>query len=1266
MQKPLKKLSKMASSLLSLAIISSSLFVSLPSEEVNAAVPGGDRDISFNTGEGPGLNKTGFFGFPEVVDMVLQNDNKLIIVGNEFSHFNDTSRSGIARINSNGSLDTTFNVGSGFTGNLIEEWDNLGRYGVSAIALQPDGKVIVVGSFKYYNNTSQRGIARINSDGSLDTTFSVGTGFDETVTSIAIQGDGKIIVGGYFSQYNGTNRTRIARINSDGSIDTTFNPGTGVNNIIYSIVIDDNNKILIGGAFHTYNGITKRGIARLNSDGSLDSSFNNGGVGITGVGDVKSISIQNDGKIIIAGNSFYTYNSSPIGRALARLNADGTLDTTFNTNIGDSIELNSSIFTTSIQSDGKIIIGGNFMSFNGNNSPRIARLNSNGSFDASFNVGVGANNNIWASLIQDDGKIVIGGAFTGYNPFHTILNQSGQNNVKYVARLNSNGSLDSSLALQTGFSDRIFTISQQSDGKFIIGGWFYSYNSINTNMIARLNTDGSLDTSFNIGTGANAAIYTTLVQNNGKIIIGGAFTNFNGTNRNRIMRLNSNGSIDNSFNVGTGANDELTTSLLQKDGKIIIGGWFNSYNGVNRNYIARINSNGSLDTSFDIGDGPDNGIESMVLQSDGKIIIGGWFNAYNGIERNYIARLNSDGSLDTSFNVGMGTDDGVYSLAMQNDGKILIGGYFTEYNGVSAHGVARLNSDGSIDTTFESPFSGSSGAEVLEVDPTGRILIGGWNSIDDWDTTIIFTRLNSDGSIDDFFSTQYYPDMDNIPTSFIVQPDGRIIMAGRFAKYNGLFTPHLVRFFPVLYQADNLDPSLDLGINGTSLKVGTQNGSRSPSEQVTLKATGNVPLSDFVVDFSNGDVDFAGVTAGSDSASGKAFLSGLNDTAIPELSSTHSLYIPKHVGQTSVHICPDATQMSEVFMGCSNGYTLNYGTASNLSIVNIDSQDYWRVTGLTGTGGLGTYSNGVLLTITPNNGLESVAQEVDVTYTSGGGFVNGDVIQLTWDAGITLANCTTPTTDADGDLTNDGSSSVTGQTYTYTYSGNATSSVDLCMSVQGLSGNYAVTLNDDNGSFSSALYYINPEGGDVNVIANIAPTLSFNIRNIDDSADLNVCNFGDVSTSTPIPNVNGVVDGGECGYSLAVGTNSSSGFTMQMSSNGQLSNGVSNINNVLNNGTWSAGEEAYGIAQVIVGQTGRDPLSGDYDQSLTREGNFLTDTTPVPTTATDFVTYTDGVQYEAGNLDTDVTKVIHGLVVGAGTPAGSYSQVVTYTLTASF
>ena len=258
----------------------------------------------------------------------------------------------------------------------------------------------------------------------------------------------------------------------------------------------------------------------------------------------------------------------------------------------------------------------------------------------------------------------------------------------------------------------------------MIGGSFTSYNGTSRNRIARLNTDGNLDSSFNPGTGVtgtNVGISSITLQSDGKILIVGSFTAYNGTPKNRLARLNTDGSIETSFNPVTGANSNVSSIALQLDGKIIIGGSFTAYNGTDRNSIARLNTDGSLDTNFNprIGIGGSLGgnssfLYSIALQSDGKILIGGGFSTYSAITRNGIARLNIDGSLDNSFNPGIGANDYVSSIALQSDGKILMGGSFTTYNGTPRNRIARLNANGSLDNSFN-PGTGVAGANFSKV-----------------------------------------------------------------------------------------------------------------------------------------------------------------------------------------------------------------------------------------------------------------------------------------------------------------------------------------------------------------------------------------------------------------------------------------------------------------------------------------------------------------------------------------------------------------------
>ena len=210
-------------------------------------------------------------------------------------------------------------------------------------------------------------------------------------------------------------------------------------------------------------------------------------------------------------------------------------------------------------------------------------------------------------------------------------------------------------------------------------------------------------------------VHKIVVQPDGKILVGGRFENYAGTARSKIIRLNSDGSIDGTFFAGSGfptGSFAVFDLALQSDGKILVGGMFPSYGGVSRNRILRLNSDGTLDTSFVVGTGFDTIVNAIKVQTDGKILVGGLFTSYNGTSKNYIIRLNSDGSIDGTFSIGSGFNNQVQTIALQADGKILIGGSFTSYNGTSAKAIVRLNSDGTLDTSFTTNirFSSASGS----------------------------------------------------------------------------------------------------------------------------------------------------------------------------------------------------------------------------------------------------------------------------------------------------------------------------------------------------------------------------------------------------------------------------------------------------------------------------------------------------------------------------------------------------------------------------
>ncbi|AFM10713.1 chitobiase/beta-hexosaminidase C-terminal domain-containing protein [Turneriella parva] len=360
----------------------------------------------------------------------------------------------------------------------------------------------------------------------------------------------------------------------------------------------------------------------------------------------------------------------------------GIIDATFNP--GSSANVIQSL---AIQTDGKIIIGGLFTAYNGISRNRIARVNADGTLDLTFNPGTGANNSVYSMAIQSDGKILIGGG-TFFGGGFTTYDGTPRSRI---ARINTDGSLDISFDPGTGADNSIMAIIVQPDGKIVIGGFFTSYNGTARNRIARLNADGSLDTSFNPGSGADNPILAMGVQPDGKILISGTFANYNGVSRNRIARINSDGSLDTTLAPGSGiSTGGVFSMLLQTDGKIVLAGSLENYQGVPHFRILRILPDGNLDSSFATGSGFDSTVLTMALQPDGKLLFGGGFTTYNGTGRNRIARLNPDGSIDTTFVVGTGLDSSISSMGIQPDGKIVIGGSFTSYNSTSINYLARI------------------------------------------------------------------------------------------------------------------------------------------------------------------------------------------------------------------------------------------------------------------------------------------------------------------------------------------------------------------------------------------------------------------------------------------------------------------------------------------------------------------------------------------------------------------------------------------------
>ncbi len=351
-------------------------------------------------------------------------------------------------------------------------------------------------------------------------------------------------------------------------------------------------------------------------------------------GDVNSVAVQTNGQILAAG-AFTIANNSPRA-GIARLNSDGTLDSGFlNANNGLS-GANGAIQTILLQSDGRILAGGPFTKVDGLNRNGLARFMPDGTLDSSFNAGAGGDSIIYAlaESFLPDRRLLIGGSFLNMNGFsHPGL-----------ARLNSAGLLDStfdpSLAVNgTVYAIAVYPTNGLQPGKIMIAGGFTMVDGAARAGIARLNQDGTLDPTFDPGAGTTNIIRALAIQLDGQVLVGGSFTNFAGYSLNHLARLKLNGQVDTSFNVGVGADDTVDAISLQPDTRIVLAGLFSHADGVSRNRITRLMPDGTVDPSINFGQGANSYISSVALQANGMIIVGGDFTSFDGQSRQHLARL---------------------------------------------------------------------------------------------------------------------------------------------------------------------------------------------------------------------------------------------------------------------------------------------------------------------------------------------------------------------------------------------------------------------------------------------------------------------------------------------------------------------------------------------------------------------------------------------------------------------------------------------------
>lgn len=624
---------------------------------------------------------------------------------------------------------------------------------VHAAVMQANGGILVGGDFKKVAGLTRRSLVRFRPDGKPDPQFF--TSIEGVVYCLTRQLDGRILVGGRFSAVNGQRRQNLARLLPDGSPDASFDPAEGPDGPVNEVLELADTRLLIAGEFDSYAGVERHSVARLMSGGALDLTF---AVGSGSDGPIHELVELRSGKILAVG-AFQNFNQ--IEQAgIVRLMPNGHVDPGFSAREG----ANGPIYTVLPWAEERLILAGDFTQYQDHDQNRLVVTYPDGSWDDSVNLGSGFDGAVRALVPDEAAGLVVGGEFRHFNgvqrsgllrldlgaseaadaltmraqyyglpaerdvlvadsdfdagaelsaPVQAMVYEPDDRDLvaagafSALKRFRLDGSVDRSFdvnltvasATGSGESPEVMALVRQPGGNLVLGGRFQFVNGEPAAYLARIDRAGHLDPDFLQDGGPNGAVRAIVPELDGSLIIGGEFDHWGEHSRRGIARLLPGGALDSAFDPRIGVNRPVHAVLLQPDGQIVIGGDFLRYNGFHRRYLARVGPGGGIDAGFKPGLEVDFPVRALALQRDGKILVGGGFDQ-PGPQKNLL-RLLANGTVDPDFNPGGGADARVMSIELQRDGRIVAGGDFGQFDRFVRKGLVRLQPDGRVDPGFD-------------------------------------------------------------------------------------------------------------------------------------------------------------------------------------------------------------------------------------------------------------------------------------------------------------------------------------------------------------------------------------------------------------------------------------------------------------------------------------------------------------------------------------------------------------------------------------
>jgi len=695
---------------------------------------------------------TGFTVDPNVLGCLraaaVLTDGKVLIEGGGL----------LARLNADGSLDAGFSVPQ------LEATDSEGE-SVRVIEVLEEGRVLIAGRFTHVDGLARGGIARLNADGTVDSSFDTGSGLrietedgasqPATVFCVLPLPGGRVLVAGDFTRVRGVTRHHLAVLEPDGSVGPEYEflamEGTWVWSpwrprylppTVNSIVSQRDGRIIIGGEFTAVNGRSRRNLARLYSL-EVTTAFEfselrhvvGEGEGLVTVRVRRVGESSNAASVRVGfGAGTGTLGADCLGQSGVLHFAPLQVEQEFPVAIIDDgwEEMDETIELTLSEGIGAVVVGTPSMQL------VIVDNDRPGSLDTTFAGPFRSISDPWYGgvyrlLVQPDGRVLVRGDLPlGMDPLSGDLTCG-------LVRLNRDGSLDSSFTPPADASE-ILTVLP--DGRFI---------ARRETQLVRLRPDGSRELGFAVP--ADWSVNQIVAQPDGRLVLVGSYS-VRGTSYARVRRLAADGTTDGSFQEpafqGTAGSCWVGSATVIGDGRILVGGEFCRVNGEARWNVVRLRSDGTVDPGFVMPDLGEGSVSALLAQRDGKVVAGGWFSVMNGAAATMsIVRFNADGALDTAFLQGVGAQDegggraSVWTVLQQRDGKLVVAGDFRRFHGAARYGLARLNSDGTLDRTFDL------GVQPHFVYPDGNVEINSLSAV-------------------------------------ALLPSGQIVVGGRFNEWSGL------------------------------------------------------------------------------------------------------------------------------------------------------------------------------------------------------------------------------------------------------------------------------------------------------------------------------------------------------------------------------------------------------------------------------------------------------------------------------------------------